>query len=43
MVGVDRFYLYDNESTDCFLPILKPYIEFGKVVLNSMGHFFERR
>ena len=27
MVGVDRFYLYDNESTDCFLPILKPYIE----------------
>ena len=41
MVGVDRFYLYDNESTDCFLPILKPYIECGKVVLIPWATFLK--
>jgi hypothetical protein len=39
MVGIDRFYLYDNESTDCFFPILKPYIECGKVVLVPWATF----
>lgn len=39
MVGIDRFYLYDNESNDCFLPILKPYIECDKVVLTPWATF----
>ena len=41
MVGVDRFYLYDNESTDCFLPILKPYIECGTVILIPWATFLK--
>lgn len=31
--GVDRFYIYDNESTDNPAEVLKDYIESGKVVL----------
>ena len=30
--GVDKFYIYDNESTDCTKEVLKPYIESGDVV-----------
>lgn len=29
--GVDKFYVYDNESTDCIKEVLKPYIESGLV------------
>ena len=39
MVGVDRFFLYDNNSTDSFLPILKPYIECEKAVLTPWATF----
>lgn len=31
LVGVDKFYLYDNESTDNTTEILKPYIKRGIV------------
>lgn len=31
LVGIDHFYLYDNESTDNTTEILKPYIEKGIV------------
>lgn len=31
LVGVDKFYLYDNESTDNTTEVLKPYIEQGIV------------
>lgn len=31
LVGVNKFYLYDNESTDNTTEILKPYIEQGIV------------
>lgn len=31
LVGIDHFYLYDNESTDDTTEILKPYIEKGIV------------
>ncbi len=31
LVGVEKFYLYDNESTDNTAEILKPYIERGIV------------
>lgn len=30
-MGVDRFYVYDNESTDCIKEVLAPYIESGLV------------
>lgn len=30
-LGVDKFYIYDNESTDSIHEILKPYIESGIV------------
>ena len=33
IVGVDHFYLYNNNSTDEFASILKPYIENGTVEL----------
>ncbi|MCM1450254.1 MAG: glycosyltransferase family 92 protein [Clostridiales bacterium] len=29
--GVDRFYIYDNESTDCTREVLDPYIKTGLV------------
>lgn len=32
-VGVDRFYLYDNNSSDNYLPIVQPYIDRGLAVL----------
>lgn len=33
LVGVDHFYLYNNESTDHFQPVLDPYIQQGLVTL----------
>lgn len=37
--GVDRFYVYDNESTDNTLQILQPYIDKGIVVYTPFpGH-----
>lgn len=35
-IGVDHFYLYNNESSDNFLEILKPYQEKGLVTLNNI-------
>lgn len=32
LVGVERFYLYDNESTDNVKEILEPYIQDGTVI-----------
>lgn len=32
LVGVDRFYIYDNESTDNLKEVLQPYIETGIVI-----------
>ena len=32
--GVEKFYIYDNESTDCTKEVLKPYIESGLVEYN---------
>lgn len=32
IVGVERFYLYDNESTDNTKEVLKPYIDSGLVI-----------
>ena len=29
--GVEKFYIYDNESTDCTREVLAPYIESGLV------------
>lgn len=36
MLGVGHFYVYDNESTDCLMEILQPYIEEESVTY----HFF---
>jgi len=33
LVGVERFYLYNNESTDNTVEVLQPYIRSGEVVL----------
>ncbi len=33
LVGVEHFYLYNNESEDNFLNVLKPFIELGEVTL----------
>ena len=30
-LGVEKFYIYDNESTDCTKDVLAPYIESGVV------------
>ena len=35
LVGVERFFLYDNESTDDHLDVLRPYVDDGVVVLHT--------
>jgi hypothetical protein len=35
LVGVERFYLYDNESTDDHRAVLAPYVEQGIVVMHE--------
>ncbi|TAE02118.1 MAG: FkbM family methyltransferase [Oscillatoriales cyanobacterium] len=35
IVGVERFYLYNNNSSDNTLDIIQPYIESGEVVLHD--------
>lgn len=39
MVGVDRFYLYDNGSSDEFSTILEPYCQAGQVLLLPWAPF----
>lgn len=34
LIGIDHFYLYDNNSDDDYMRILKPYVERGLVTLN---------
>jgi hypothetical protein len=35
LVGVDRFFLYDHESTDASRDVLAPYLEDGTVVVHD--------
>ena len=35
LVGVERFFLYDHESTDGGAELLAPYVEEGIVVLHD--------
>jgi Domain of unknown function. len=35
ILGVEHFFLYNNNSEDCFLAKLKPYIDAGLVTLND--------
>jgi hypothetical protein len=35
MLGIDHFYLYNNNSEDDYLDVLKPYIDCGKVTLTE--------
>lgn len=35
LVGVGHFYLYNNNSSDCFFDVLAPYIENGVVTLHD--------
>jgi hypothetical protein len=37
LVGVEHFYLYDNQSTDSHREELAPYVEEGIVTLHSWG------
>jgi hypothetical protein len=39
LVGVERFFLYDNESTDAHRELLAPYIESGTVTLTEWHVF----
>src|SRR5437016_5538307 len=38
LVGVERFYLYDNFSADGHRAVLAPYVEDGTVVLTDWPH-----
>ena len=35
LVGIERFYLYNNRSSDDYMPVLRPYLASGVVVLNE--------
>lgn len=39
IVGVDHFYLYNNESRDRFIEVLDPYIRSGIVTLKNWHDF----
>jgi Glycosyltransferase family 92 len=39
LVGFERFYLYDNMSSDDHREVLAPYLEDGLVVLHEWPHF----
>jgi hypothetical protein len=39
LLGVDRFYMYDNRSTDDHMEVLAPYIEEGTVVWHDWPMF----
>lgn len=43
LIGVDHFYLYDNNSKDRFRTILNPYIKKGIVTLIPWPDYFENR
>ena len=38
IVGIDHFYLYNNNSEDDYLSVLQPYIESGLVTLINWPH-----
>lgn len=38
IVGVDHFYMYNNNSDDAYAEILRPYIESGDVTLIDWPH-----
>jgi Glycosyltransferase family 92 len=38
LVGVEKFFLYDNKSADGHLGVLEPYIEAGIVVFHDWPH-----
>jgi hypothetical protein len=39
LVGVERFYLYNNRSTDDHLEVLQPYVDAGIVVWEDFPEF----
>lgn len=41
MQGVTHFYLYNNNSQDHYLAVLKPYIDSGKVTLIDWTHTYD--
>lgn len=38
IVGVSRFYLFNNFSEDDYLPVLQPFIDRGDVILKDWPH-----
>ena len=32
LAGVEHFYLYNNDSTDDYAEMLKPYVAFDKII-----------
>ena len=36
VIGVDRIYLYDNESTDGMIDLIKPFIDEGFVIVTKI-------
>lgn len=42
-IGVDHFYLYNNDSTDNYLEVLKPYQDAGLVTLNHISGKFPKK
>ena len=42
LIGIDHFYLYNNNSTDNFVEILEPYIRSGKVTLTNWAQNYSQ-
>ncbi|ELV04510.1 glycosyltransferase family 92 protein [Brachyspira hampsonii] len=39
IIGAERFYIYDNESTDNLKEVLEPYIKEGIVIYNFFWRY----
>jgi glycosyl transferase family 92 len=42
LVGVEHFYLYDNDSSDDYLPVIRPFCTGGKVTLTRWPGAFQQ-
>lgn len=41
-MGVERFFLYNNESTDDFAPVIEPYLRRGSIKVDFPGRGVQR-
>lgn len=39
MLGIDHFYLYQNNSTDDYISVIQPYLDSGKITMTEWSEY----